>query len=338
MVRDGRQSIRGGIRELIDSFSDTKVLVVGDVMLDRYWWGSVSRISPEAPVPVINLERTSARPGGAANVALNAASLGATVTLVAAIGDDIEGAELATSLAERGVQPESLICVPGRRTSVKTRIVAHSQQVTRVDSEQVDPLPANALDVLIDRIIDAMSAVDTVIISDYAKGTLADDLLRVIIDKANALGKHILVDPKGKYYQKYSGATVLTPNRREAADACKLEESDPEVVFKAGHALLKECGLRYVLITEGEHGMTLFGNGDTPYHLDTSVHQVYDVTGAGDSVIACLGVAMGAGLPTREACELANAAGGISVQHIGTHAVTIDELRAELGRSAGKSE
>ena len=307
---------------------------MGDVMLDRYWWGSVSRISPEAPVPVISLERTTAKPGGAANVALNAASLGAHVTLLSAIGDDAEGAELATSLVERGISTDSLLRIPGRRTSVKTRIIAHSQQVTRVDSEQVDQLAIESSEQLVRIVENSLQAVSCVIVSDYAKGTLPDIVLRAVIDKANELGKHVLVDPKGKYYQKYSGATLLTPNRREAAEACKLEESDPDVVTKAGETLLGECRLEHVLITEGEHGMTLFGNGDEPYHLDASVHQVYDVTGAGDSVIACLGVAIAAGLTMREACELANAAGGISVQHVGTHAVTLDELRAELERSA----
>ncbi len=319
---------------MIDNFVNTRLLVVGDVMLDRYWWGSVNRISPEAPVPVINLERTSSKPGGAANVALNAAALGAHVTLLSAIGHDSEGEELADVLTARGVSAGFLIRVPGRRTSVKTRIIAHSQQVTRVDSEQVDQLSEETSGLLLDSFNEALDTADAVIISDYAKGTLADDLLRTVIEKANALGKYILADPKGKHYQKYFGATILTPNRREAAEACKLDDSDSEVVRKSGETLLKECGLRHVLITEGEHGMTLFGNGDQPYHLDASVHQVYDVTGAGDSVIACLGVAMAAGLSAREACKMANAAGGISVQHVGTHAVTFDELREELGRSS----
>ena len=321
---------------MIDNFVNTRVLVVGDVMLDRYWWGSVSRISPEAPVPVINLERTSSKPGGAANVALNAAALGADVTLLSAIGDDAEGEELAAALSSRGVSAESLIRVAGRRTSVKTRIIAHSQQVTRVDSEQSDQLSDDKAGLLLEFVEGALSTSDAVIISDYAKGTLTNDLLHTVIERANALGKHILADPKGKHYQKYSGVTILTPNRREAAEACKLDELDPEVVNKSGETLLRECSLKHVLITEGEHGMTLFGNGDEPYHLDASVHQVYDVTGAGDSVIACLGVAMAAGLSAREACKLANAAGGISVQHVGTHAVTIEELQEELKRSAAQ--
>ena len=321
---------------MIDNFEKARVLVIGDVMLDRYWWGSVSRISPEAPVPVINLEKTTAKPGGAANVALNAASLGASAILISAVGDDAEGEELAAALNGRGVDAGGLIRVPGRRTSVKTRIIAHSQQVTRVDSEQVDKLPAETLGSLVEAITGALPDVDAVIVSDYAKGLLTEELLRAVIDGANTLKKDILVDPKGKYYRKYSGATVLTPNRREAAEACKLEESDPEVVIKAGGSILDECELRHVLITEGEHGMTLFGRGEEPFHLNTSVHQVYDVTGAGDSVIACLGVAMAAGSPVREACTLANTAGGISVQHVGTHAVTIDELRTELGSSRGR--
>lgn len=310
------------------------MLVVGDVMLDRYWWGNVSRISPEAPVPVINLERNSAKPGGAANVALNVKSLGADVILLSAIGDDAEGSELSSSLAERGISPERLVRIPGRRTSVKTRIIAHSQQVARVDSEQADSLRTGSSEILIRAVEDILPEVDSVVISDYAKGTVTDELLGIVMVRAKSLGKHILVDPKGKSYGKYSGASVLTPNRREATEACKLEESDTDAVQKAGVMLLKECDLDYVLITEGENGMTLFGIAEEPYHLSASVHPVYDVTGAGDSVIACLGVAMAAGLAMREACELANAAGGISVQHVGTHAVTLDELREELGRTS----
>lgn len=319
---------------MIDNFRNARVLVVGDVMLDRYWWGSVSRISPEAPVPVINLERTTSAPGGAANVALNAASLGAEVRLVAAIGDDAEGTELCEVLERRGVDARGIVRVAGRRTSVKTRIIAHSQQVTRVDREQADDLATGTSAELARTARDFLLETDVVILSDYAKGTLTNDVLNTITLASGESRRPILVDPKGKDYRKYAGATVLTPNRREAAEACKLEESDPHVVEKAGEALMAELGLRHVLITEGEHGMTLFSKGEPSFHLDAAAHQVYDVTGAGDSVIACLGVAMAAGLSVREACEMANAAGGISVQHVGTHAVTLDELKEEIARTA----
>ena len=316
------------------NFGKARVLVIGDVMLDRYWWGSVSRISPEAPVPVINLQRTTSMPGGAANVALNAASLGAKVKLISAIGDDAEGDELIAELERRGVSGDGLLRVHSRRTSVKTRIIAHSQQVTRVDSEQVEELAPEHSARLVELTRDLVSETDAVIVSDYSKGTLTGEVLRGVIDLSRDAARPVLVDPKGKDYRKYSGASILTPNRREAAEACKLEESDPDVVDKAGETILEEMRLEHVLITEGEHGMTLFGRGEEPFHLDASVHQVYDVTGAGDSVIACLGVALAAGATMRDACVLANAAGGISVQHVGTHAVTFQELQEELARSA----
>ena len=311
------------------------MLVVGDVMLDRYWWGSVSRISPEAPVPVIDLQRTSSIPGGAANVALNAASMGAKGRLVAAGGDDADGDELINELRSRRVDVSGVLRVAGRRTAVKTRIIAHSQQVARVDREQKDGLDESAWRELIRHLEDAAEGCGSVIVSDYAKGTLTPDVLAAVRSVGDERACPILIDPKGKDYRKYAGATILTPNKREAAEACKLEEFDPSVVEKAGAELLSGLGLRHVLITEGEHGMTLFSAGEEPFHLDATVHQVYDVTGAGDSVIACLGVAVAAGIPVRDACVLANAAGGVSVQHVGTHAVTIDELREEIaGASA----
>jgi D-beta-D-heptose 7-phosphate kinase/D-beta-D-heptose 1-phosphate adenosyltransferase len=320
---------------VIENFGNARVLVIGDVMLDRYWWGSVSRISPEAPVPVINLERTTSMPGGAANVALNAASLGAQVRLIGSIGADAEGEELIAALEVRGVGATNLVQVSSRRTSVKTRIIAHNQQVTRVDSEQSDPLPSEYSTQLSELARVAVAETDAVIVSDYAKGTLTDEVLVQVMRSARDAAKPVLVDPKGKDYRKYAGASVLTPNRREAAEACRLEESDPNAVERAGSILLDELGLQHVLITEGEHGMTLFGRGESPFHLDASVHQVFDVTGAGDSVIACLGVALAAGATMREACTVANAAGGISVQHVGTHAVTLAELRQELTWTGG---
>ena len=202
-----------------------------------------------------------------------------------------------------------------------------------MDSEQSYHLLQEESERLRELLLHKVPDFDAVIVSDYAKGTLTSDVLSTIFSSARASSAPVLVDPKGKDYRKYAGATVLTPNRREAAEACKLEESDPDVVARSGDALMSELGLEHVLITEGENGMTLFSKGSGPFHLDATMHQVYDVTGAGDSVIACIGVAVAAGLPIREACEMANAAGGVSVQHVGTHAVTLDELKEELART-----
>jgi D-beta-D-heptose 7-phosphate kinase / D-beta-D-heptose 1-phosphate adenosyltransferase len=315
---------------VIENFSKAKVLVIGDVMLDRYWWGSVNRISPEAPVPVINLQRTTTMPGGAANVALNVASLGAEVRMLSSVGTDSAGDELVSVLEERGLSTNGVVRVSSKVTSVKTRIIAHNQQVTRVDSEETEGLTSEYTEQIFELARSWVTGTDAVIISDYAKGTLTEELLSQVIQLARDRSKPLLVDPKGKEYRKYAGASVLTPNRREAAEACKLEESDPKVVEKAGAILLKELGLQYVLITEGEHGMTLFEPGQDPLHLDASLHEVYDVTGAGDSVIACLGVALAAGATMREACVFANVAGGISVEQVGTHAVTLAELRNRI--------
>jgi rfaE bifunctional protein kinase chain/domain len=318
--------------EILDAFSKAKVLVVGDVMLDRYWWGSVSRISPEAPVPVVRMDRTTLAPGGAANVAVNVAGLGAQAMLVGIIGEDTEADLLPEMLSTFGVSDDHLVRIPGRHTTTKTRIIAHSQQVARIDQETTANLPQAAERSLLDKLTTLIEKADAVVISDYAKGLLSDTLLRSVIELSNQLDTPVLVDPKGKDYSKYRGASLLTPNRREAADACGLEESDQEVVDIAGKKLLDELDLESVLITQGEDGMTLFRPDVEPHHLNTLAREVYDVTGAGDTVIACLGVAIGAGANLETAAEIANTAAGFVVEQVGTTAITIDHLREGMTR------
>ncbi|HEX6280042.1 MAG TPA: D-glycero-beta-D-manno-heptose-7-phosphate kinase [Pyrinomonadaceae bacterium] len=314
----------------ISGFKKARVLVIGDVMLDRYWWGSVTRISPEAPVPIVQLERETTKPGGAANVAANAAALGATVGLIGLVGTDPDSAILRDALNDAGVAFLDLLSSVERRTTIKTRIVAHGQQVVRLDAESTKHIDGSEADGLISTVKRHIGDVRFVILSDYGKGTLTARIVSEIVGICRSAGVQVLADPKGKHFEKYSGATVLTPNRREAAEACKIEESDPRLVWKAGKQLLSEHDLENVLITESENGMTLFRRSLEPKHFDASAHEVFDVTGAGDTVIAGLGVALAAGLPIEDAVHISNVAAGLSVQHIGTVAITFDDLNHAL--------
>lgn len=312
---------------IIENFSAIKVLVVGDVMLDRYWWGSVRRISPEAPVPVVNLEKTSLVAGGAANVAVNIAGLGAQPFLVGMTGEDEEAQQLSKVLESLNVSTKYLVKTKKRPTTIKTRIIAHSQQVVRIDQENshlLDSLSEKKIINLIEKNIDQAHIV---LVSDYAKGVISESIVARLINIARQLKKPIFIDPKGRDYSKYAGATLLTPNQQEAATACNLEMDEPDLVQKAGSSLIDEFDLEAVLITQGEKGMTLFERNKTFFHLETLARKVYDVTGAGDTVIASLGVACGAGAELAKASEIANIAAGLVVEEVGTTAVNIKSLK-----------
>ena len=316
--------------KLVEDFSRVKILVVGDVMLDRYWWGNVTRISPEAPVPVVRIQRDSYVPGGAANVAVNVAGLGARVTLLGLIGDDPDGACLRDGLKKAGVLSETLVAVKTRPTNTKTRIIAHNQQVARVDRESTSALSMKEADLLCNAISEQIDGADVVVLSDYAKSTLSDRVLGHIFSLAGNSQKPVVVDPKGKDFTKYVGSTVLTPNRREAAEACNLEPEADHLVSQAGRRLLDKLQLRAVLITESEEGMTLFEKGQPPSHFEAAAKEVYDVTGAGDTVIATMAVALAAGADFRDAAKLANLAAGIVVQQLGTASISYEKLVSSL--------
>ena len=316
--------------KILDKFAGARVIVVGDVMLDRYWWGSVTRISPEAPVPVVRMERTSLAAGGAANVAANIAGLGATPVLLGAVGDDDESLLVPDVLSEVGVSPGHLVTISGRPTTVKTRIIAHSQQVARIDQESDAPLSANVENAVLEKFKALVTDCDAVVVSDYAKGLLTERIVSEIISISKGRNIPVLVDPKGKDYSKYSGATLITPNRREAADACGLEENDQQMVDLAGNQLLMQLGMQSVLITQGEDGMTLFRKDSEPYHLNTVARDVYDVTGAGDTVIGTLAVAVAAGAELDQAADIANLAAGLVVEQVGTTAISFPELQEAL--------
>lgn len=301
-----------------------RVLVVGDAMLDRYWFGNVDRISPEAPVPVVHVQREEERLGGAANVAWNVRALGAQATLLTVVGDDEPARVLQRLLAEQGVAT-----LLGRdaalRTTVKLRVVGRAQQLIRVDFETA-PDHELLAQMLTDFEI-ALPQHDAVLFSDYGKGGLAH--VERMIGLAVAAGKPVLVDPKGRDYSRYAGATVITPNRAELAQAVGpwTDEAD---LHRRAHALRTELRLGGLLVTRSEEGMTLFDAGADGQggfvHQPAQARQVFDVTGAGDTVIATLAAMLAAGLPLREAVPIANLAGGIVVSRFGTAAVRYDEL------------
>ena len=306
---------------ILRDFGNQRILIAGDVMLDRYIWGTVTRVSPEAPVPIVFRQRMSSSPGGAGNVAVSVAALGGHPVLVSVGGEGPEGRELHAGLAERGVDPSDVILSPTRRTTVKTRIIAHNQQLLRIDEEETHPIDPPLVEELLARIEALLPFVTAVILSDYAKGVLTPEVLSGIIGRARRLGLPVLVDPKGSDYARYNGASLLTPNRAEAFLVAGLQQ-DHAKVADAGAHLMDSLAIDALLITEGESGMTLFERRDSPIHLPATARVVYDVTGAGDAVIATVGLTLGAGGSLRMATYLANLAGGLAVEQVGTATIT----------------
>lgn len=302
-----------------------KILVVGDVMLDRYWYGEVNRISPEAPVPIVKVEagRSKETPGGAANVAMNAAALKASVALLSVVGEDEPGRKLAELLEKAGVNAY-LRRDAEVSTTVKLRVIGGHQQMLRVDFET-----APSHEVLLDKLADFGHMIadrNVIILSDYGKGGLTH--IAQMIEVARARGKTVLVDPKGEDYSRYRGATIVTPNRSELQKVVGGWKSEEELTAKA-QDLREKLGLVALLLTRSEEGMTLYEENKTS-HEPARAREVFDVSGAGDTVIATLGVMLGAGVPLRDAVRVANQAAGIVVGKLGTAVVQPDELRDAL--------
>lgn len=316
--------------QIVDAFRGRRILVLGDVMLDRFWWGTVSRISPEAPVPVVRRLRSTLAPGGAANVATNIASLGGIPVLIGVIGPDEAGRELSVALGERGISSEHLLVDPSRPTTVKTRIIAHSQHVVRVDEEDTSPISPSLAAEVADCVGSLLSSTDLMVISDYAKGLLTPELIRQVIRHACERGCRVIVDPKGVDYSRYNGAYLISPNRMEALTAAGLTPDHADSVVRAGGHLLETLAVEAVLITQGKEGMTLFERGREPMHISAVARMVFDVTGAGDTVVAAMSLTLAAGASLPVAAQLANLAAGLAVEQVGTTAVTADQLRQAL--------
>jgi rfaE bifunctional protein kinase chain/domain len=318
-------------RSLIKRFAHLKALVIGDLMLDHFLWGSVSRISPEAPVPVVEVTRETEMPGGAGNVALNMAALGADIFVAGVIGQDRAGDRLLTLLQRFPVHLESVVRAPDRPTILKTRVIAHHQQVVRVDREVRSELSADIRRQLMEQVEALIPRVDAVILSDYGKGVIHPGLINMLIPMARKKGIPITVDPKVENFAQYRQVTCVTPNLQEAmAGAHITKVSSEEEIEKLGKQILQKLKADSVLITRGEKGMSLFEKKKPPVHIPTRAREVYDVTGAGDTVISTLTLALAAGAPLRIAAELANHAAGIVVGKLGTAAVSRSELEGAL--------
>ena len=318
-----------GAMQTYDDFRDgvahARVLVAGDVMLDRYWFGAVERISPEAPVPVVHVSRTEERPGGAANVARNAASLGADVTLLSVVGDDEPGRMLRTLLHGYRVKPSFQIDTKFP-TIVKLRVISRQQQLLRIDFET--PPGEAVLAAKLAEYEACIDQVDVIILSDYGKGGLTDVAQMIALAKRHS--KPVLVDPKGEDFDKYRGATLLTPNRAEFRHVAGSWTSDAQFAAKA-EAMRRELELTGLLVTRSEEGMSLFLD-DGAHHIPTVAQEVFDVSGAGDTVIATLGAMLAAGADLTTATRIANQAAGIVVGKLGTAVVLPDELRERRGQ------
>jgi D-beta-D-heptose 7-phosphate kinase/D-beta-D-heptose 1-phosphate adenosyltransferase len=318
---------------LVESgWRNVPVLVVGDVMLDQYVWGEVARISPEAPVPIVRATMRDERPGGAANVAMNLAGLGASVTLVGFGGGDREQAALESLVAEQGVEPR-LTKVPVVPTTTKLRILSGHQQMMRVDSESTQRFSAQDYRQLLSSAVDALGSCAVVILSDYAKGVLTDDICQSVIQQARRLQIPVLVDPKVSDFARYRGATCICPNRKELSLATGRPAADLSELLAAGQQLVRSLDVEFMPVTLGENGITVLRH-DSSQHLPAVVRQVFDVSGAGDTVIAVLALATASHVPIEIAAQLANLGAGIVVGKAGTAPITKAELIGALAERA----
>jgi len=311
----------------IEKFPNTRVLVIGDIIMDEYIWGDVSRISPEAPVPVVDVKRETKMLGGAGNVVSNIASLGGEAILCGVVGDDSRGRQVLKMLKTLGASTEGILQEPGRPTTIKTRVVAQHQQVVRVDRESRKEILPQSVGKLLGFVNKMRKDIHAVVVSDYAKGVISPQLMKglreIVADSGIVLG----VDPKKSHFEHYKGIDVITPNHHEASAFSGIEIVDEGSLEAAGHKILRDLKCRSVLITQGRDGMTLFEKKREPVHIPTVARKVFDVTGAGDTVIStfCLGLA--AGMDLKSAALISNFAAGIVVGEVGTSTVKAEELK-----------
>ncbi len=320
--------------ELAQQFKKAHILVIGDFILDQFVWGKVQRISPEAPVPVVEVQRESYMPGGSLNVANNIRTLGGTVYPCGVVGRDLAGRMLLKAMRREGIDTGGIVYDPSRPTSMKTRVIAHSQQVVRFDREKAQDISGEDLKRILQFVRGKIQVADVVIIEDYGKGVVQPVLLREVITLAKRYKKPVIVDPKEKHFSYYTGVTAITPNRKEAYAGFEngLPSRNREYSLEeVGWGLLKRLKAEVVLITLGEDGMALFEKNGSLSRIPTAAKEVYDVSGAGDTVIAVLGLALAAGAKMREAAILSNYAAGIVVGKLGTATISPQELMQVIG-------
>lgn len=326
--RDTKERLIRGV----DRLASARALVIGDIILDAYVWGDATRISPEAPVPVVEVREETRTLGGAANVVHNMVTLGAGPLLCGVVGRDRGGKEILGRLKSLGLSTEGVLSDSGRPTTVKTRVVARSQQVIRFDRESRAAASARTTRRLLGFVENRMAGLDVVVVSDYGKGVVTGPLMEGIVAMAKKANVPVAVDPKVSHASRYRGVDVMTPNHHEAGMLCGFEISDDETLMRSGHQLLDHFGCSLVLITRGKDGMSLFTAGGRVHHIPTVAKKVFDVTGAGDTVMATFSLGLGAGLDPRTAAVIANAAAGIVVGEIGTSAIRVEPLKKAISR------
>lgn len=318
-------------------FHAGRVLVVGDLMLDRYLWGAVERISPEAPVPVVRLDHKTHVAGGAANVAVNLRGLGCAVSLAGVVGADEDGHQLLELLQDSNIDTAAILATPDRPTICKTRILGGRQQMLRVDIEKAGELNSELQSALLERIEAQISGCSAIILSDYGKGLLSESLCQTIIRRGHERSIPTFVDPKGLHYEKYAGCDVISPNRLELAAATSTDSGNLELLLQRGEDLRARLGIEHLAVTLGELGITLLESGSVEC-FPALAREVFDVSGAGDTVIATAVAAIASGLPLHEAIRLANVAAGIVVGKLGTVPICKDELLARLASDGETSQ
>lgn len=318
------------LEEILDRIRGKRIAVLGDLMLDRYFWGSVSRISPEAPVPVVDMESEQTRLGGAANVAMNIRSLGGEPFLIGVVGDDSSGKRLRDILTESKFPSGGIVTDPSRPTTVKTRIIAHGQHVVRIDRESRNDIAPDIQERILKVLQENIASIDGIIIEDYNKGVVVKSLITQTIDFLRKSKKIIAVDPKFNNFFEYRNVSIFKPNRKEAEEALGTKLRSEEDVLGAGKEILNRLHVEHVLLTRGEMGMSLFESSGNVFHTPTKARNVADVSGAGDTVIATLTLAMAGGATVREAATLANYAGGVVCGYVGIVPIQRDELLAAV--------
>lgn len=327
------------LQQLLEQFSSRRILVIGDLMLDRFIWGRVSRISPEAPVPVVEVTQESSYPGGAANVARNLRAFCANIQITGLTGNDAEGRELARLLEDEGISTDGILADEAGFTTVKTRVFARQQQVVRFDRERRDGASPDIMAGAMERVAGLLKDADAVIFEDYGKGFLGSEFVTRAITLANEAGCLVIADPNPNNSLDWRGATCVKPNRHEAFAAAGMPQAEPAddplqdaQLLEVADILLARWDVESLLITLGEHGMLLVRKGHPPYHTPTRAREVFDVSGAGDTAIALFTLALAAGAEMAEAAEIANYASGVVVGKLGTATLTPAELLESLSR------
>ncbi len=322
------------LQDNVDKFKNIKVLVIGDLMIDEFIYGKVERISPEAPVPVIDVTSITYTPGGAGNVVNNIYALGGKIYPVGVIGDDGTGKRLLADFKSKGIEIDGVIIDSERPTTLKSRIIAHSQQVVRVDREQRKNIDEWVCKQMLSFCRMVINEINSIVISDYGKGVINPRLLEEIIPLGKKYNIPIVVDPKESHFLSYKGVTIITPNLQEAENLTHTKITDEESLIMVGNEILSKLESQGTLITRGEDGMTLFEQNNEITHIPTIAKEVYDVTGAGDTVVSVMALALGAKIEMKTAARLANLAAGIVVEKVGTATLSREELKERIQKMA----